>query len=229
MLVARRRTVAVLAATGCAIPILMALSLVGLLSAGAVAAGWGSAAGLLSDPGGFMLPAGSEIAAGTPDFPVWALPCGPEPGALAVDPSACAGSPNPFPADYQGFATGQCTWYVATRRRVAWHTSSGELGGNAGQWLQLAAAAGYAVGPAPQIGAIAVYTDSGAGHVALVVGVDAAGDYTVAEANWEFLGPRAPYDDLRGVASGATGTESEQLAGFIYGRAAEPGAMSNLS
>jgi surface antigen len=209
---------------------LMALSLLGLLSAGAVATGWSSAGGLLPEPGGFMLPVGADIPAGTADFPDWALPCGPEPGALWVDPSGCTGSPIPFPAGYDGFATGQCTWYVATRRRVEWHTASGALGGNAGQWLQLASADGYQVGPAPQVGAIAVYTDSGAGHVALVVGVDAAGNYTVAEANWVFFGPRAPYVDLRGVESGGTGDTAERLAGFIYGpTAVDPDSGAHLS
>jgi surface antigen len=221
---------AAVAIIGCAIPAVVILSLVGLLSAGAVAAGWGSATGLLPEPGGFMLPVGADIPAGSPDFPVWALPCGLEPGALAVDPSSCTGSPTPFPAGFEGFSTGQCTWYVATRRRVTWHTSSGELGGNAGQWLQLAAAAGYTVGPDPQVGAIAVYTDSGAGHVALVVGVDASGNYTVAEANWVFLGPRAPYVDLRGVGAGETGSGFERLAGFIYGSAVtNPGPAGRLS
>ena len=167
--------IAVLASLGCSLSTLIAISLLGLLSAAAVATGWSSTAGLLPDPGGFMLPVGADIPAGTVDFPDWAQPCGPEPGALAVDPSACTGSLSPFPANYDGFSTGQCTWYVATRRRVVWHTASGELGGNAGQWLQLAHADGYQIGPAPQIGAIAVYVDSGAGHVALVVGVDAAG------------------------------------------------------
>ncbi|HVB14428.1 MAG TPA: CHAP domain-containing protein [Candidatus Dormibacteraeota bacterium] len=209
--------VAAVALGGCAITVVMALSVVGLVSAAAVAAGWGSVSGLLPNPGGFMLPVGSDIPAGSADFPVWAQPCGPEPGALSVDPSACTGSPSPYPADYEGFSTGQCTWYVATRRRVTWHTPSGELAGNAGQWLQLASADGYSVGPDPQIGAIAVYRDSGAGHVALVVGVDASGDYTVAEANWVFLGPRDPYVDLRGVAAGTTGSGFERLAGFIYG------------
>jgi surface antigen len=221
---------AAVALGGCAIPMVMLLSLVGLLSAGAVAAGWGSVSGLLPDPGGFMLPIGADIPGGAANFPVWALPCGPEPGALAVDPSTCTGSPSPFPSDYDGFATGQCTWYVATRRRVSWHTSTGELGGNAGQWMQLAAAARYAVGPEPQMGAIAVYTDSGAGHVALVVGVDGSGNYTVAEANWVFLGPRAPYVDLRGVAAGTTGDAFEQLAGFIYGPAeSSPSSGESLS
>lgn len=203
---------------------LLAVSLLGLLSAAAVATGWSSTTGVLPDPGGFMLPVGADIPAGTADFPDWAQPCGPEPGALAVDPSVCTGSPSPFPANYDGFSTGQCTWYVATRRRVVWHTASGELGGNAGQWLQLAHADGYQVGPAPQVGAIAVYVDSGAGHVALVVGVDPAGAYTVAEANWVFFGPRPPYVDLRGVDAGGTGDSSERLDGFIYGpTASEPG------
>ncbi|MFZ0994582.1 MAG: CHAP domain-containing protein [Candidatus Dormiibacterota bacterium] len=216
--------IAVLASFGCGFSMLLGLSLLGLLSAAAVATGWSSTAGPLPDPGGFMLPVGADIPAGAPDFPDWAQPCGPEPGALAVDPSACTGSPSPFPANYDGFSTGQCTWYVATRRRVVWHTASGELGGNAGEWLQLAHADGYQVGPAPQVGAIAVYVDSGAGHVALVVGADAAGAYTVAEANWVFFGPRAPYVDLRGVEAGGTGDTSERLDGFIYGPAAnEPG------
>lgn len=213
----RSHRLAAIALGGCAVPLVMVLSLVGLLSAGAVAAGWSSVSGLLPEPGGFMLPVGADIPDGSASFPVWALPCGSEPGALAVDPSACTGSPSPFPASYDGFATGQCTWYVATRRQVTWHTASGELGGNAGQWLQLASAAGYAVGPDPQVGSIAVFTDAGAGHVALVVGVDASGNYTVAEANWVFLGPRPPYVDLRGVAAGTTGDAFEQLAGFIYG------------
>lgn len=210
---------AAVAAAGCAVPMLVVLSLVGLLSAGAVAVGMSSVGGLLPVPGGFMLAVGKDLTDGSPGFPSWALPCGPEPGALAVDPSACTGSPSPFPADYDGFSTGQCTWYVATRRRVVWRTSSGELGGNAGQWLQLAAEVGYSVGPEPALGAIAVYSDPGAGHVALVVGVDAQGDYTVAEANWVFLGPPAPYVDLRGVPAGGTGSGYERVEGFIYGLA----------
>lgn len=218
------RPLLVLLLPGCAIPLVVLLTLVGLLSAATVAAGWGSTSSLLPEPGGFMLPLGSDIPDGSPDFPSWALPCGPEPGALAVDPSSCTGSPSPFPANYEGFETGQCTWYVATRRHVSWHTPSGELGGNAGQWLQLASAGGYSVGPDPELGAIAVYTDRGDGHVALVVGVDASGNYTVAEANWVFLGPRAPYVDLRGVAAGGTGSTFERLAGFIYGEAAASSA-----
>ncbi len=202
---------------GCAIPLVVTLSLLGVLGVGAAAAGWPAISGLLPAPGGFMLPVGRVVLAGSHSFPEWALPCGPEPGALAMDPSACTGHPTPYPYSYQGFATGQCTWYVATRRLVAWHTPGGSLGGNAGQWLALAAQAGFAVGATPEVGAIAVYTDQGDGHVAFVVGVDDRGDYTVAEANWALYGPVAPYVDLRGVAAGTTGSSFERLAGFIYG------------
>jgi surface antigen len=216
------RGLGLLATAGCVVPLVVCLSVVGLLGTGAVSAGLPSLSGLLPDPGGLMLSAGRDLVLGSPGFPDWALPCGPEPGALARDPSACTGRPSPFPYSYQGFQTGQCTWYVATRRRVTWHTGTGLLGGNGGQWLDLAAAGGYAVGPAPEVGSIAVFHDAGAGHVAFVVGVDAAGNYTVAEANWVLFGPTAPYVDLRGVAAGTTGSRAETLEGFIYGPAEAP-------
>ena len=207
---------------GCLLPAVLAASLLGLLGAGAAAAGWPALGGLLPEPGGMMLAPGQVVLAGTPAFPAWAAPCGPEPGALSVQPSACTGHPVPFPAGYQGFATGQCTWYVATRRLVTWRTPGGLLGGNAGQWLQLAAAAGYQVGSAPELGAIAVYGDRGPGHVAFVVGVGTDGSYTVAESNWALPGPTAPYVDLRGVAAGSTGSPSESLEGFVYGPQGQP-------
>ncbi|MGH7611354.1 MAG: CHAP domain-containing protein [Candidatus Dormibacteria bacterium] len=204
---------------GCLVPCLLTLSLLGLLSAGAVAAGWPALSGGAPQPGGLMLRAGLELGPSEPGFPAWALPCSPEPAALALAPSACAGNPGADPSDYQGFSTGQCTWYVATRRLVDWRAPSGALGGNAGQWLGLAEAAGYQVGSVPALGAIAVYSDHGDGHVAWVVGVDAQGDYTVAEANWLYFGPRPPYLDLRGVAAGSGGSPSDQIEGFIYGKA----------
>ncbi len=180
----------------------------------------GVAGGLAAAPlgaGGYMLPPGGHLDAGRAPLPGWAMPCGPEPGALALDPSRCTGRPAPYPLNYQGFATGQCTWYVATRRRVTWRTPGGALGGNAGTWLANARAAGYAVGPAPALGAIAVFGDTGPGHVAFVVGVAPSGAYTVAEANWDYYGPRAPYVDLRWIPPGGTGSTQEQLLGFIYG------------
>ncbi|MGA9776333.1 MAG: CHAP domain-containing protein [Candidatus Dormiibacterota bacterium] len=207
-----------LLAAGCLVPAVAVVSVLGLLGAGAAAAGWPALGGLLPGPGGMMLRPGAILLAGSPSFPAWALPCGPEPGALALEPSACTGHPYPYPYDYQGFATGQCTWYVATRRLVTWRTPQGLLGGNGGQWLALAAAAGYMVGPAPELGAIAVYTDAGPGHVAFVVGVAADGAYTVAESNWALPGPAAPFVDLRGVAAASSGSTLERLAGFIYGR-----------
>lgn len=210
-------TIGGILAMGCSLPLLLALILVGMLGAGAVAMGWSTLGADALTPGGYVLAPGREVLAGTPGFPAWAQPCGPEPGALATDPSACTGHPQPYPYGYEGFSTGQCTWYVATRRLVTWHTPGGLLGGNAGQWLGLAEAAGFSIGAAPEVGAIAVYTDSGPGHVAFVVGVSASGGYTVAESNWALAGPSPPYVDLRGVAPGATGSPAEALAGFIYG------------
>ena len=216
------RSLATLMVAGCAPPLIVTLSLVGMLAAGAAAAGWPAFGGLLPSPGGMVLQVGQTVLAGSASFPIWAAPCGPEPGALAMDPSSCTGHPSPYPFAYQGFETGQCTWYVATRRLITWRTPQGSLGGNAGQWLELAAQAGYAVGPAPEVGAIAVYTDSGPGHVAFVVGVAADGDYTVAESNWALSGPISPYVDLRGVGAGSTGSSREVLAGFIYAPAGSP-------
>ncbi|MGH7608991.1 MAG: CHAP domain-containing protein [Candidatus Dormibacteria bacterium] len=202
---------------GCLLPATVTLSLVGLISAGAISAAWPALGGLLPRPGGFVLQPGKTLSLGAVTLPTWIPPCSPEPAPVAVDPSACAGAAGTDPADYQGFATGQCTWYVATRRRVAWHTAQGSLGGNAGQWLALAEQAGYSVGPVPELGSIAVYADARDGHVAWVVGVDQSGDYTVAEANWVFFGPRPPYVDVRGVAAGTTGSSADRLEGFIYG------------
>lgn len=223
-------TVGGLLAMGCSVPLLLGLSVIGMLGAGAVVSGWSALGGGALAPGGYDLAPGQVVLAGTTGFPAWAEPCGPEPGPLALDPSGCTGHPDPYPYAYEGFSTGQCTWYVATRRRITWHTAGGLLGGNADQWLGLARADGFAVGDTPELGAIVVYTDAGPGHVAFVVGVTAGGGYTVAESNWAIPGPAAPYVDLRGVAAGGTGSPSEVLGGFIYGPlATQEGSPATLS
>jgi peptidoglycan hydrolase CwlO-like protein len=85
------------------------------------------------------------------------------------------------------FAFGQCTYYVATRRCVPWF-------GNASEWLNHAAAFGFAVGRTPRSGAIAVWRPgqggaSRAGHVGYVEAVGPtdgvpAGSFKVSEMNW---------------------------------------------
>lgn len=59
------------------------------------------------------------------------------------------------------FYAGQCTRYVASKKTIPW-------GGNAGQWLNNAAAEGYETSKAPKTGAILVTNESSTGHVAIV-------------------------------------------------------------
>ncbi len=100
------------------------------------------------------------------------------------------------------FPVGWCTYYVATKRNVAWN-------GDAGYWYQNAAAMGYAVGPTPKVGAIMVTWESWAGHVAYVEAVNPDGSWVVSEMNW------VAFDviDERTIKPGQLGTK---LVGFIY-------------
>ncbi|NNM97863.1 MAG: CHAP domain-containing protein [Candidatus Dormibacteraeota bacterium] len=120
---------------------------------------------------------------------------------------------NPQPALGSGswsFAYGDCTWYVATQRKVTW-------GGNAYQWWANAAAAGYAEGQTPQVGSIVVWGQDvpgysyGYGHVAYVQAVQ-GNQFEVSEMN--FSAPGGGWDrvDYRWVADGAG------YLGFIYGQ-----------
>jgi len=120
---------------------------------------------------------------------------------------------NPQPALGSGswsFAFGDCTWYVATQRKVTW-------GGNAYQWWANAAAAGYAEGQTPQVGSIVVWGQDvpgysyGYGHVAYVQAVQ-GNQFEVSEMN--FGAPGGGWDrvDYRWVADGAG------YLGFIYGQ-----------
>lgn len=73
-----------------------------------------------------------------------------------------------------GYAPGYCTYYVKNRR-----PDIGNQWGNANQWLYSAQAAGYATGPTPVPGAIAVQGN----HVAYVESVQ--GDTaTISEMNY---------------------------------------------
>ncbi len=107
------------------------------------------------------------------------------------------------------FAYGDCTWYVATQRKVTW-------GGNAYQWWANAAAAGYSEGQAPKVGSIVVWGQDvpgysySYGHVAYVQAVQ-GNQFEVSEMN--FGAPGGGWDrvDYRWVTDGAG------YLGFIYG------------
>jgi surface antigen len=108
------------------------------------------------------------------------------------------------------FVFGDCTWYVATQRKVTW-------GGNADQWWANAAAAGYLEGQIPEVGSIVVWGPNvpgeswGYGHVAYVEAVKGnqfevseMSFYGVAGGGWDKV-------DYRWVPDGAG------YLGFIYG------------
>jgi surface antigen len=103
--------------------------------------------------------------------------------AVAVAPRDAPSEP-PFswvpPGGFSDrFPFGQCTWWAAYNRRVTW-------GGNAGDWLVNASAAGMPISAEPSLGAIVVYWPGGRysafGHVALVTAVTPS-TYTVSEMN----------------------------------------------
>ena len=98
------------------------------------------------------------------------------------------------------FPYGYCTWYVASRRPVAWL-------GNAWEWYGNARAMGVAVGGTPAPGAIMVTRESGWGHVAYVEQVFPDGSWRVSEMNFVGWGVVSQ----RTIAPGRV-----PLIGFIY-------------
>ncbi|NQV00436.1 MAG: LysM peptidoglycan-binding domain-containing protein [Parcubacteria group bacterium] len=99
-----------------------------------------------------------------------------------------------------GFPSGYCTWYVATRRGdVTWR-------GNAGQWLTNAQAQGRATGRVPAVGSIMVTNESWWGHVAVVTGVQGDTVY-VSEMNYAGFGIES---------SRAVSNSSGVIKGYIY-------------
>lgn len=79
------------------------------------------------------------------------------------------------------FPWGQCTYYVATKRKVTFR-------GNAKEWPRNARAAGYRTGDTPVVGAIAVTSESWYGHVVYVERVNDDGSFTFSEMNYAGLG-----------------------------------------
>ncbi len=114
--------------------------------------------------------------------------------------------------DLYGVKTVRCTWY-------AWEQAYNNAGvalpgwGNAQEWYNSAAIAGFSVGSTPQANAIAVWSSNDTyGHVAYVVSVDSDGVYmTVNE------GGMPDAIDTEGIIVGARkSTSAANLIGFIY-------------
>ena len=78
------------------------------------------------------------------------------------------------------YTSGQCTYYVFDR-------VGGKIGstwGNANNWANAAASAGYTVNNRPSAGAIMQSTAGAYGHVAYVESVNSNGSITVSEMNY---------------------------------------------
>lgn len=102
-----------------------------------------------------------------------------------------------------GFPYGQCTYYVAQRRDVQW-------GGDARTWWYNANGI-RPEGEVPVAGAIAVFHNGWAGHVAYVESVHPDGSFVVAEMNFYGDGGGWGRLDHRTVAR-----NDWSLTGFIY-------------
>lgn len=84
--------------------------------------------------------------------------------------------------DYEpgiNYPVGQCTW--AVQKLTGW---AGDWWGNASTWAENAARDGFSVGTHPTVGSIAVWSNSGFGHVAYVTAVDELGNIQVLESNY---------------------------------------------
>ncbi|MGQ7340342.1 CHAP domain-containing protein [Streptococcus suis] len=104
------------------------------------------------------------------------------------------------------YPAGQCTW--GAKEMAPW---VGNYWGNGGDWAAIAAALGYEVGTTPKVGAIAVWTDGGYGHVAYVTDVAADGTIQVMESNYG--GAYSP-SNVRGFFDPTT--TSEGTVSYIY-------------
>lgn len=84
---------------------------------------------------------------------------------------------------FNGYDYGYCTWYVANKRTAIGSPVPTNLG-NASTWKARAAAAGMAIGSAPQAGAVAwKYPRDYYGHVAYVESVNDDGSFLISEMN----------------------------------------------
>lgn len=102
-----------------------------------------------------------------------------------------------------GFAWGNCTYFVANHKNVTWH-------GNANSWLRNAAAAGVPTGSIPTSGAIISFQGSGYnpyyGHVGLVVDVD-GDDIVIKDMN---------YRRLNEITIRRVSKDDSSIRGYIY-------------
>lgn len=102
------------------------------------------------------------------------------------------------------YPVGQCTW--GAKEVAPW---VGNYWGNASLWLTSARNAGFKTGTTPRVGAIAVWTGGGYGHVAVVTEVSSTTRIRVKESNYNGY---QVVGDYRGWFNPVT----TGVAGYIY-------------
>jgi surface antigen len=118
-----------------------------------------------------------------------------------TSPPFNVGGPNPGGSSYDGYPSGQCTYYVASRVDIPWM-------GDAGTWFPSAQSQGWAVGSTPRQGAVMVTWENELyGHVAYVEHAYNDGSWLVSEMN--YVGEDVV--DQRLIRPGGV-----PLLGFIY-------------
>jgi surface antigen len=146
------------------------------------------------------LPAGTYL-----QVPVGAAPNGALNSEVFVptSPGVPAAIPDPSTGS-DGFAYGQCTWYVASKRDLS------RWGGNARDWWWNAKRF-RPEGHVPVAGAILVENVGWWGHVAYVEHVNVDGSFVISEMNWYENGGGWGRVDHRVLPAGDPG-----ILGFIY-------------
>ena len=140
-----------------------------------------------------VTPAASTPA--TPSTPAASTPSTPS-TPVTTTPITYSSSGNTYPI-------GQCTWGV--KQAAPW---VGNYWGNAAQWLGSARAAGFRTGSTPQVGAVAVWTNTYYGHVAVVTAVNGS-QIQVVESNYA---GNMSVGNYRGWFNPA----ADGVAGYIY-------------
>ncbi|MGV3031043.1 peptidoglycan hydrolase PcsB [Streptococcus suis] len=149
--------------------------------------------------------AAATPAAETPAQAQTATPA-PAPAVAAATPAAEATTVATPVVTYSAgntYPVGECTWGV--KQLAPW---VGNYWGNGGQWLGSAAAAGFRTGSTPQVGAVAVWTNSYYGHVAVVTAVNGS-EIQVMESN---VNGNRYIGNFRGWFNAS----SSGIAGYIY-------------
>ena len=115
---------------------------------------------------------------------------------------------NPFSVN-----VGNCTWYAWGRAYEILGTRPSLYTGNAGEWWGYNLNNGYyPYGSVAHVGAVACWSNSGAGHVAIVEQVNSDGSFVVSESGWSSC-----YFRRHNVSkNGYNGDTSLTFQGFIY-------------